>query len=62
MSKDYTDLFLRPARQKIAELIKRDTFKSIAAITKHDVLIDMGTSAVKVNTYGKVTWEDWPKT
>jgi len=62
MSKDYTDLFLNPAKYKIAELIQRDTFKNITAITAHSVLIDMGDTVAKVDTYGRVTWEKWPET
>jgi hypothetical protein len=51
------DNYTRIARQKIAELIRKENFKTIASITNEFVHLDFSYgSPCRVNAFGKVEW------
>jgi len=52
------DKYTNVARRKIAELIRREDFKSITSISDFSVFIEFDSSACQVSNFGQVTWLD----
>ena len=50
------DRWTRIARNKLAELIRRDDFVSILAINNHSALLEFKNEGCRISGFGNVTW------
>jgi len=51
---DYTNV----AKEKVAELIRRDDFAKIVSISDDKVIIEFTHDTCVADSYGKVVWKD----